>query len=58
MRIKNITQDALAKMAFGPQAGRQHVSPYLLGKRGLLSDNGLKILDALGLERLTAEWKD
>ena len=57
MKAQEITQDALAKRAFGPDAGRQHVNPYLTGKRGLLTENGLKILKVLGLKRLAAEWE-
>jgi transcriptional regulator with XRE-family HTH domain len=56
MKEKEITQDALGKMVFGPDAGRQYVSPYLTGKRRLLSETGIKILEALGVKKLTAEW--
>ena len=52
-----ITQDELAKKAFGPQAGRQHVNPYLTGSRGLLTANGIKLLNALGIKRLLVEWE-
>lgn len=57
LRELDMTQDELAKKAFGPDAGRQHVNPYLTGTRGLLSGNGIKLLRALGMTRLRAEWE-
>ncbi len=58
MRQQGVTQESLAKQLFGDKATRQHINPYLTGARGLLQGNGLKILEALGLKRLIAEWQD
>ena len=57
MAALEMTQEALAKQVFGEGATRQHINPYLTGARGLLGSNGVKILKALGLQRLLTVWE-